>query len=153
MKEVTGKLDARGLKVAIVASRFNQAVTERLLQGAVDVLRRTGLRQEDLTVVRVPGSFEIPQAASRLARSGKVDAVICLGCLIRGETAHYDYLAMEVTRAIQQVALQQGIAVSYGVLTADTVEQAMNRAGLKYGNKGAEAALAAVELANAFKEL
>lgn len=148
MKEIIGSLNGEGLKIGLVVSRFNEAVTERLLEGALDLLRRTGVRDEDLTVVRVPGSFEIPFAAGRLAESGGCDAIVCLGALIRGETDHYDFLAAEVTRGIGQVALQHGLPVSYGVITAATVEQALNRAGLKHGNKGVEAALAAVEMAN-----
>lgn len=153
MKEYTGKLDASGLKIALVVSRFNDLITERLLQGALDTLRRSGAREDDLTVVRVPGSFEIPVAAQRLAETGKFDAIVCLGTLIRGETPHFDYLATQVTRGIGEVALKYSLPVSYGVITADTVEQAMNRAGIKHGNKGVEAALGAVEMANLLREL
>lgn len=153
MKEYTGKLDASGLKIALVVSRFNDLITERLLQGALDTLRRSGAREDDLTVVRVPGSFEIPVAAQRLAETGKFDAIVCLGTLIRGETPHFDYLATQVTRGIGEVALKYSLPVSYGVITANTVEQAMNRAGIKHGNKGVEAALGAVEMANLLREL
>lgn len=153
MKEYTGKLDASGLKIALVVSRFNDLITERLLQGALDTLRRSGAREDDLTVVRVPGSFEIPVAAQRLAETGKFDAIVCLGTLIRGQTPHFDYLATQVTRGIGEVALKYSLPVSYGVITADTVEQAMNRAGIKHGNKGVEAALGAVEMANLLREL
>lgn len=153
MKEYTGKLDASGLKIALVVSRFNDLITERLLQGALDTLRRSGAREDDLTVVRVPGSFEIPVAAQRLAETGKFDAIVCLGTLIRGETPHFDYLATQVTRGIGEVALKYSLPVSYGVITADTVEQAMNRAGIKHGNKGVQAALGAVEMANLLREL
>lgn len=153
MKEYTGKLDSSGLKIALVVSRFNDLITERLLQGALDTLRRSGAREDDLTVVRVPGSFEIPVAAQRLAETGKFDAIVCLGTLIRGETPHFDYLATQVTRGIGEVALKYSLPVSYGVITADTVEQAMNRAGIKHGNKGVEAALGAVEMANLLREL
>lgn len=153
MKEYTGKLDSSGLKIALVVSRFNDLITERLLQGALDTLRRSGAREDDLTVVRVPGSFEIPVAAQRLAETGKFDAIVCLGTLIRGETPHFDYLATQVTRGIGEVALKYSLPVSYGVITADTVEQAMNRAGIKHGNKGVQAALGAVEMANLLREL
>lgn len=153
MKEYTGKLDSSGLKIALVVSRFNDLITERLLQGALDTLRRSGAREDDLTVVRVPGSFEIPVAAQRLAETGKFDAIVCLGTLIRGETPHFDYLATQVTRGIGEVALKYSLPVSYGVITANTVEQAMNRAGIKHGNKGVEAALGAVEMANLLREL
>ena len=153
VKELAGKLNSKGLRIAIVVSRFNEMVTERLLEGALDVLRRTGAEEGDLTVVHVPGSFEISLAAQQLAESKRFQAIVCLGALIRGETAHFDYLASEVTRDIAQVALTYHIPVSYGVITADTVAQAMDRAGLKQGNKGAEAALSAVEMANLVREL
>jgi 6,7-dimethyl-8-ribityllumazine synthase len=153
MKQVVGKLTAAGLRIGIVVSSFNETVTERLLSGALTALNRTGVSDEDVVVVRVPGSFEIPFAAKQLASSGKCDAVVCLGALIRGETDHYDYLASEVTRAISAVALQENVPMSFGVLTANDVEQALSRAGLKHGNKGAEAAMAAVEMANLEKEL
>lgn len=148
MKEVAGKLNAEGLKIAVVVSRFNETVTERLLKGALDALERAGARQEDVTVVRVPGSFEIPLAAQQLAAAGGFDAMVCLGCLIRGETDHYDFLAREVTRGIARVGLQHQLPAAFGVITAQTVEQALNRAGLKHGNKGVEAAMSAVEMAN-----
>ncbi len=153
MRERVGKLNASGLKIGIVVSRFNGMVSEQLLQGALDVLCRMGAKESDLTVVRVPGSFEIPWVAQRLAELGQVEAIICLGALIRGETDHYDYLATEVTRAIGEVSLKHKLPVTYGVITAETVEQALNRAGLKQGNKGAEAALSAVEMANLSRQL
>jgi 6,7-dimethyl-8-ribityllumazine synthase len=143
-----GELKAEGKRFAIVVSRFNAFITERLLQGAVDGLRRTGARHEDIEIVRVPGSFEIPAAARVLAETGKYDAIICLGCLLRGDTAHYDVIVNECARGIGQSAQETGVPHAFGVLTCDTLEQAIDRAGLKMGNKGLEAALAAVEMAN-----
>jgi 6,7-dimethyl-8-ribityllumazine synthase len=142
-----GELRAAGKKFAIVVSRFNAFITERLLQGALDGLRRTGARSEDIEIMRVPGSFEIPAGARMLAESGKFDAIICLGCLLRGETAHYDVIVNECARGIGQSAQETGVPHAFGVLTCDTLEQAIDRAGLKMGNKGMEAALAAVEMA------
>ena len=144
---VEGKLDATGRRFGIVVSRFNAFITERLLAGALDGLRRTGARERDVEIVRVPGSFEIAAAARTLAATGRVDAVICLGCILRGETSHYEHLANEVTRGIGQSAQETGVPHAYGVLTCDTLEQAIDRAGLKGGNKGYEAALSAVEMA------
>jgi 6,7-dimethyl-8-ribityllumazine synthase len=143
---VDGKLDAKGKRFAIVLSRFNAFITERLLHGALDALRRAGAKTK--TIVRVPGSFEIPSAARTLAETKKYDAVICLGCLIRGDTAHYDVIVNEVTRGIGQSAQETGVPHAFGVLTCENLEQAIDRAGLKMGNKGFEAALAAVEMAN-----
>jgi 6,7-dimethyl-8-ribityllumazine synthase len=143
-----GKLDAAGKRFAIVVSRFNAFITERLLQSACDGLLRTGARKKDIAVVRVPGSFEIPSAARTLALTKKYDAIICLGCLLRGGTAHYDVIINEVARGIGQSAQETGVPHAFGVLTCDTLEQAIDRAGLKMGNKGFEAALAAVEMAS-----
>ncbi len=143
-----GELKADGKRFAIVVSRFNAFITERLLQGALDGLRRTGARNEDIEIMRVPGSFEIPAAARVLAETGKYDAIICLGCLLRGDTAHYDVIVNECARGIGQSAQETGIPHGFGVLTCDTLEQAIDRAGLKMGNKGFEAALAAVEMAS-----
>ncbi len=142
-----GDLTAAGKRFAIVVSRFNAFITERLLQGALDGLRRTGARQDDIEIMRVPGSFEIPSAARMLAESGKFDAIICLGCLLRGDTAHYDVIVNECARGIGQSAQETGVPHAFGVLTCDTLEQAIDRAGLKMGNKGLEAALTAVEMA------
>lgn len=153
MTELSGKLDSKDLRLGFIVSRFNGSITERLLYGALDFVRRTGGSEENLTIIRVPGSYEIPGAAQRLARNQELDAIVCLGCLIRGETGHYDYIAMEVSRGIGQVALECGLPVTFGVITADSVEQAENRAGLKYGNKGVEAAMAAVEMANLYRQL
>ena len=143
-----GRLDASGRRFGIAVSRFNSFVTERLLAGALDALRRTGARRQDIQVMRVPGAFEVPSAARALAKSGKVDAVICLACIIRGETSHYEHLATEVTRGIGQSAQETEVPHAYGVLTCDSLEQAIDRAGLKMGNKGWDAALSAVEMAS-----
>ena len=143
---IEGKLDASGRRFAIVVARFNSFITERLLLSACDGLIRTGARKQDIDVVRVPGAFEIPSASRSLASTGKYDALICIGCLLRGDTAHYDVIVNEVTRGIGQSAQETGVPHAFGVLTCDTLEQAIDRAGLKMGNKGFEAALAAVEM-------
>ena len=143
-----GKLDASGRRFAIVVSRFNAFITERLLLSACDGLLRTGAAKKDIAVVRVPGAFEIPSAARTLAGTKKYDAILCIGCLLRGDTAHYDVIVNEVTRGIGQSAQETGVPHAFGVLTCDTLEQAIDRAGLKMGNKGFEAALAAVEMAS-----
>lgn len=153
METIRGGLRGRNLKFGLVVSRFNETVTEKLLAGAVGALRRAGVAEEGLTVVHVPGGFEIPLAARRLARSRQVDAVICLGCVIRGETPHFEYIASSLTSGIHQVMMEEDLPVAYGVLTTDDVDQAMNRAGLKYGNKGEEAALSALEMVNLSQEL
>jgi 6,7-dimethyl-8-ribityllumazine synthase len=147
-ESVAGKLDAGGLRFGIVVSRFNEFITERLLRSAYDGLLRSGAREEDVEIVRVPGSFEIPSAARTLAETKKYHAIICLGCLLRGDTAHYDVIVNEVARGIGQSAQETGVPHAFGVLTCDTLEQAIDRAGLKMGNQGFEAALAAVEMAN-----
>jgi 6,7-dimethyl-8-ribityllumazine synthase len=143
-----GQLDASGKRFAIVVARFNAFITERLLQSACDGLLRTGAKSKDIALVRVPGAFEIPAAARTLAETRKYDAIICLGCLLRGDTAHYDVIVNEVTRGIGQSAQETGVPHAFGVLTCETLEQAIDRAGLKMGNKGFEAALAAVEMAS-----
>jgi 6,7-dimethyl-8-ribityllumazine synthase len=143
-----GKLDGRGKSFAIVVARFNAFITERLLQGAMDGLIRSGVNGHDIEVVRVPGSFEIPSAARALAETGNYSALLCIGCLLRGDTAHYEVIVNEVTRGVGQSAQETGVPHAFGVLTCDTLEQAIDRAGLKMGNKGFEAALAAVEMAN-----
>ncbi|HEX4606000.1 MAG TPA: 6,7-dimethyl-8-ribityllumazine synthase [Candidatus Angelobacter sp.] len=143
---VEGDLNARGMRFAVVVSRWNSFITERLLQGSFDALRRSGCREKDITVVRVPGAFEIPSQARTLAQTGKYDAIITLGCLIRGETAHYEHISTEVTRGIGQSAQVSGVPHTYGVLTCESLEQALDRAGLKAGNKGFEAAISAVEM-------
>jgi 6,7-dimethyl-8-ribityllumazine synthase len=150
---IEGKLKADGLRFAIVASRWNDLIVSRLIDGARDALLRLGASESDLTLVRVPGSFEIPLAAKRLAASGRYDAIICVGAVIRGETPHFDHIAAGVTSGLATVSLDTGLPIAYGIITADTVEQAINRAGVKAGNKGFEAATAAVEMANLLKEL
>jgi 6,7-dimethyl-8-ribityllumazine synthase len=153
LRALEGGLNAAGRRFAIVVSRFNAFITERLLQSANDGLLRSGARKKDIEIVRVPGSFEIPSAARTLAETKKYDAIICLGCLLRGDTAHYDVIVNEVTRGIGQSAQETGVPHAFGVLTCDTLEQAIDRAGLKMGNKGFEAALAAVEMANLKKAI
>jgi 6,7-dimethyl-8-ribityllumazine synthase len=143
---IEGDLNARGMRFGVVVSRWNSFITERLLQGALDGLRRSGCRKEDIGVVRVPGAFEIPSQARTLAQSGKYDAIVTLGCLIRGETTHYEHISTEVTRGIGQSAQETGVPHTYGVLTCENLEQALDRAGLKAGNKGFEAAISAVEM-------
>ena len=148
-----GRLDAKGMRFALVVARTNDFVATRLLAGAEDCLERHGAGADARTVVRVPGSWEIPQAAARLAASGKFDAVIALGALIRGETPHFDVLAGEVAKGLAQTALQHGLPVSFGVVTADSLEQAIERAGAKSGNKGWDAALAAVEMVSLYRQM
>lgn len=150
---ISAQLDARGHRFAIVIARFNEFVSRRLIEGAVDAVVRHGGEEDAITQVWVPGSFEIPLAARKLADSGRYSGVICLGCLIRGQTPHFDYLAAEVCRGIGRVSLESGVPVTFGVITADTLEQAVERAGGKAGNKGADAALAAIEMANLLKRL
>ena len=150
---IEGALRADGLRFAIVASRWNDLIVSRLLGGAQEALRRLGAEEKNIVTVQVPGSFEIGLIAKKLAQSKKYDAIICVGAIIRGETPHFDYLAADVTKGLSSVALETGVPVAYGVLTADTVEQALNRAGIKAGNKGFEAAMTAIEMANLLKEL
>src|SRR5271167_1888761 len=148
---IEGGINAAGRRFAIVVSRFNAFITERLLQSAYDGLLRSGANKKDVALVRVPGAFEIPMAARTLAETKKYDAILCIGCLLRGDTAHYDVIVNEVTRGIGQSAQETGVPHAFGVLTCETLEQAIDRAGLKMGNKGFEAALAAVEMANLTK--
>lgn len=150
---VEGNLLATGMKFALVVSRFNDFFSERLLGGALDSLRRRGAREEDITVYKVPGSFEIPLVAKKVAQSGRFDAVICLGAVIRGSTPHFDYVAAEVSKGIAAVALETGVPVIFGVITTDTLEQAIERSGSKAGNKGAAAAEAAVEMVSLLRQL
>ena len=152
-KEITGKLIAEGKKFGIVVSRFNNFISEKLLEGAVDALRRHGAKEEEIEIVRVPGSFEIPFAAQIMAESKKYDAVICLGAVIRGSTPHFDYIAAEVAKGIAAVGLKTGVPTIFGVITTDSIEQAIERAGTKSGNKGFEAALSAIEMANLKEQL
>jgi 6,7-dimethyl-8-ribityllumazine synthase len=148
LSPLEGTLSALGRRFAIVVSRFNAFITERLLLSAIDGLVRSGAEKRDIDLVRVPGAFEIPLAARKVAETGKYDAIVCLGCLLRGDTAHYDVIVNEVTRGIGQSAQETGVPHAFGVLTCETLEQAIDRAGLKMGNKGFEAALAAVEMAS-----
>ena len=153
VKTFEGKLLAKGLKFGIVVSRFNSFIGERLLEGAMDALRRNGAEEEDCAVARVPGSFEIPLAAKKMVKSGRYDAIICLGAVIRGATPHFAYIATEVTNGIATLTLENEVPISYGVLVTDTIEQAIERAGTKVGNKGFDAAMSAIEMANLLKEI
>ncbi|MHC4884117.1 MAG: 6,7-dimethyl-8-ribityllumazine synthase [Planctomycetota bacterium] len=150
---ISGDLIAEKAKVAVVASRFNDFIVGRLIEGAKDALIRHGVTEDDITVIWVPGAFELPQATRLVAESGRYDMVICLGCVIRGATPHFDYVAAEAAKGISQVAMKENLPISFGVLTTDTIEQAVERAGTKAGNKGADAALAAIELLNLYKQL
>jgi 6,7-dimethyl-8-ribityllumazine synthase len=153
VRTIEGSLDAKGVKVALVVSRFNEFVTSRLLAAAEDCLERHGGSSDDRTVVRVPGSWELPLAAKKLAAAGRYDAIVALGALIRGETSHYDLLAAQVARGLAQIALDGGLPVIFGVLATDTVEQALERAGVGSGNRGWDAALAALEMAQLYRRL
>lgn len=148
-----GRLNAEGFRFAIVASRWNEFITGRLVEGAVDALERLGVNEGSVSIYRVPGAFEIPLLALRLAQSRRFDAIICVGTIIRGQTPHFDYIANEVARGISQAGLDSGVPVVFGIVTADTVDQAIDRAGVKLGNKGFEAGMTAVELANLYKEV
>lgn len=148
VKILEGQLIAKGKRFGIVVSRFNDFITEKLLGGALDALTRTGAKENDIQIIKVPGAFEIPLAAKKAARTGRYDAVICLGAVIRGATPHFDYVCAEVSKGVAQVGLDFELPVIFGVLTTDTVEQAIDRAGTKSGNKGWHAAMAAVEMAN-----
>jgi 6,7-dimethyl-8-ribityllumazine synthase len=152
-KFIEGKLNAEGLRVGIIVGRFNSFIGERLLEGAIDALVRHGADDAQITVARVPGAFEIPLAAQKMARSSKYDALICLGAVIRGSTPHFDYVASEVSKGIAHVSLETGVPVAFGVLTTDTIEQAIERAGTKAGNKGFDAAMTVIETVNLFKEM
>jgi 6,7-dimethyl-8-ribityllumazine synthase len=148
---IEGNLTAQGLSFAIIVSRFNDFFTNKMLEGALDSILRHGGSKEKISIIRIPGSFEIPLAAKKVAQSKKYDAVICLGALIRGATPHFDYISAEVTKGIAQVALETGLPISYGIITVDTIEQAIERAGTKAGNKGSDAAISAMEQANLYK--
>lgn len=152
-KVLEGRLDAREMRFGIIASRFNNLVTERLLEGALEALRSHGAEEKNIAIVRVPGSFEIPLFAHKMAASGKYDALICLGAVIRGETPHFEYIAAEVTRGIGTAILKHRIPIAFGVLTTNNVEQALERAGTKMANKGFEAALTAIEMASLNREI
>lgn len=150
---IVGKLDAAPYRFGVVVARFNDFITSRLVDGALDALVRHGANPDKITQVYVPGAFEIPLAARKLAEAGRCDAVICLGCLIRGQTPHFDYIAAEATKGIAAASLATGVPITYGVITADTLEQAIDRAGAKAGNKGVDAALAAIEMAGVIAQL
>ena len=152
MKIVKGNLVAEGLKFGIVISRFNEFISSKLLEGAADTLVRHGADEKDISVFWVPGSFEIPPVASRLARSKKYDAIICLGTVIRGETPHFDYISNEAAKGVAQVSLSENVPCIFGIITADTLEQAIDRAGTKSGNKGRDAALSAIEMSDLYKK-
>lgn len=153
LKLLEGKIDATGLKVAIVVSRFNEFITNKLLGGAMDCLKRNNADEDNITVAWVPGAFEIPAVTRVLASSNKYDAVICLGAVIRGSTPHFDYVAAEVSKGVASISLNAKIPVIFGVLTTDTIEQAIERAGTKSGNKGFDAAMSAIEMANLYKQI
>lgn len=153
MKTLEGKLTAKNMKIAIVVARFNEFITSKLLSGCIDCLIRHEAADEDLTVAWVPGAFEIPMAAKKLAESGKYDAVICLGAVIRGATPHFDYVCAEASKGIAQVSMQTGVPVAFGILTTENIQQAVERAGTKAGNKGVDCAMTAMEMVNLFKEM
>lgn len=152
-KIIEGNLEAKGLRVGLLVSRFNSFVSDRLVEGAIDALVRHGADKDDISVVRVPGAFEIPPAAKQMAATGRFDAIVCLGAVIRGATPHFDYVSAEVSKGVASVSIDSGIPVAFGVLTTDTIEQAIERAGSKAGNKGFDAAMAAIEMANLYKAL
>nr|CRH07796.1 6,7-dimethyl-8-ribityllumazine synthase [Candidatus Magnetococcus massalia] len=153
VQTVEGNLTAEGQKYCLLVSRFNSFITERLLEGAIDCLVRHGAVKENLTVARVPGAFELPLVAQKAAKSGKYDGIICLGAVIRGSTPHFDYVSAEVTKGIASIGLEQDLPIGFGVLTTDTVEQAIDRAGTKVGNKGWEAAISIIEMINLLNEM
>ena len=153
MKTVEGKVVAEGLKIGIVGARFNEFIVSKLISGARDGLVRHGVNDDDITLAWVPGAFEIPLVAKKLAKSGQYDAIICVGAVIRGATSHYDYVCAEVSKGIAQVGLESGVPVLFGVLTTDTIQQALERAGSKAGNKGYDCAMSALELSNLLKEV
>ena len=153
IQEIEGQLAVRGVRIALLVSRFNSFIVESLLSGAVDTLKRHGAEERELQIVRVPGAYEMPIAAKRLAASQRYDAIIALGAVIRGGTPHFEYVAGECTKGLSQVYLQHDIPIAFGVLTVDSIEQAIERAGTKAGNKGAEAALSAIEMINVLREI
>ncbi len=152
-KIIEGKIVAKGMKFGIVASRFNDFICGRLIEGAIDSLMRAGAEEKDIAIYKVPGSFELPLTAKKLATSARFDAIICLGAIIRGATPHFEYISAEVSKGIAMVGLETGVPVIFGVLTTDTIEQAIERAGTKSGNKGADAAMTAIEMVDLFKKI
>ena len=153
VKSFEGRLTAKGLRFGIVLSRFNSFISDRLLEGALDALRRSGADENDITVARVPGAFEIPLVAKKMTKSNQFDAILCLGTVIRGATPHFAYIASEVTKGIAALSLESEVPVSFGVLITETIEQAIERAGTKVGNKGFDAAMTAIEMANLLREM
>ncbi|MBE0426745.1 MAG: 6,7-dimethyl-8-ribityllumazine synthase [Nitrospirae bacterium] len=153
MKIIEGELQAKGLKFCIILSRFNEFITSKLLDGAKDALLRHGVKEEDIDIVKVPGSFEIPMIAKKMALKGTYNAIICLGTIIRGATPHFEYVAAEVSKGIATVSMETGIPIAFGIITSDTIEQAVERAGTKSGNKGWDAALSAIEMAQLLKKM
>ncbi len=152
MEIFQGKLQAKGLKIGIVISRFNQFISDRLLEGALDALHKLGAEDADLSIYKVPGSFEVPLVAKKIAKARKVDGIICLGTLIRGDTPHFDFLSAEVTKGLAQISMEEGMPLSFGILTVETIEQGIERAGAKAGNKGYDAAFSLVETINLVKK-
>jgi len=152
METYHGKLQAKGFKIGIVLSRFNQFISERLLDGAIDALNKLGAEDKDISIYKVPGSFEIPLVVKKLARAKKVDGIVCLGALIRGDTPHFDFLSAEVTKGLAQISMEEEVAVSFGILTVDTIEQGIERAGTKSGNRGYDAVFALIETLNLLRE-
>jgi 6,7-dimethyl-8-ribityllumazine synthase len=153
MNIIEGKLDGTGLKTAIIVARFNEFITSKLLGGSIDCLKRNNADEKDITVVWVPGAFEIPATAQRLAESNKYDCIICLGAVIKGSTPHFDFVSSEVSKGVAQVGMKTNIPVVFGVITTDNIEQAIERAGTKSGNKGFDAAFTAIELTNLYKQI
>jgi 6,7-dimethyl-8-ribityllumazine synthase len=153
MKIIEGELQAKGLKFGVVISRFNDFITSKLLDGAKDALLRHGAKEEDIDIIKVPGSFEIPMVAKRLALKGTYNAIICLGTVIRGATPHFEYIAAEVSKGIASASMETGIPIAFGIITSDTIEQAVERAGTKSGNKGWDAAITAIEMAQLLKKI
>ena len=152
MKTYQGKLQAKGLKIGIVVSRFNQFISERLLEGALDALNKLGAEEGNISIYRVPGSFEIPLLVKKLAKAKRADGIVCLGALIRGDTPHFDFLSAEVTKGLAQISMEEGLPISFGILTVDTIEQGIERAGTKAGNKGWDAVVSLIETLNLIKE-
>jgi 6,7-dimethyl-8-ribityllumazine synthase len=152
MKTYQGKLQAKGFKIGIVVSRFNQFISERLLEGALDALNKLGAEEENISIYKVPGSFEIPLIVKKLAKAKKADGIVCLGTLIRGDTPHFDFLSAEVTKGLAQISIEEEMPVSFGILTVETIEQGIERAGAKAGNKGWDAVVSLVETLNLIKK-